>query len=77
MGLCSKCRDFFPPDFINDGICDFCKEGSNTIMNKEGILYTKREVMEDYRIFLGKLKDSKDIQNVNFESMVRQGMKNE
>ena len=76
MGFCSKCRDFFPPDFMDNNLCHFCKKESNTIMTEDGILYNKGDVVKDYKIFLNKLKEKGSVKDINFESMVRQGLKN-
>ena len=73
MGLCIKCRDFFPPDFLSpledeDQECVFCGRGVKYIQynEKDGSVrkYTREDCIRDYKILLGKLKDTKDVKKV-------------
>lgn len=75
MPICHKCQKYYPPDFINNNICDFCEEGKDVLVTKDNIVYKKEDVIDDYLDLLNKLKNSGRIQNIYHESLVREGMK--
>jgi len=73
MPVCVKCREMFPPDFVselddNDMQCEWCKQGKKSLKytEKDGSTrnYTKEDCVKDYKIFLGMLKDTKDVKKV-------------
>jgi len=70
MGLCKKCYDRFPPDFMSelegdDLECIFCKLDKKelTITTEEGFTkkYTKEECKKEYETFLNMIKMSPTI----------------
>jgi hypothetical protein len=69
MGLCAKCRDFFPPDLMfdveqnGDQLCAFCERDTNEIRYGEHneLVITRKEVVEEYKLFMKKLREQKDI----------------
>lgn len=71
MGLCAKCRDFFPPDLMfdteqnGDQLCAFCQRDTNEIRYGEHneLVITRKEVVEEYKLFMRKLREQKDIAN--------------
>jgi len=71
MGLCAKCKDFFPPDIMTpaddgDKLCIFCVRDQKEIVygdNNEYIL-SREETVKEYKMFLRELKESKNIARV-------------
>ena len=69
MGLCAKCRDFFPPDLMfdveqnGDQLCAFCQRDTKEIRYGEHneLVITREEVIEEYKLFMRKLREQKDI----------------
>ena len=72
MGKCSKCNEFFAPDFIfplkgEDLQCVFCMLDKNEITigdgkdGKKPKTYKKKDAIEDYKIFLKMLKSKPSI----------------
>ena len=78
MGLCQKCKQFIEPNIMFDinkdeQICVFCKLGKDTVtVQKEGkdILYTKKQAVRNYDVFLKQLKDSPSVKKKLEESDV-------
>lgn len=71
MGLCRTCNEFLPPDFMmEDKECAFCKKKENVIIGG-GIMYTKQEVVYDYKVLLGGLKDAQSVKDAFVESVIR------
>jgi len=61
VGLCKSCTAFFPPEFMADNKeCLFCEGGIDTVnlRNEKGLVekYYKRQCIEDYKLFMRKLK---------------------
>jgi len=75
MGLCSKCRDFYPPDFIDNHMCHFCKKETNVIMSENGEMFNRQDVIRDYKELLNMIKEKGSVKNIEFESMIQKGMK--
>ena len=67
MGQCKKCTAFFPPDFMTDEECLFCEGGMDTVnlKNDKGVVekYYKRQCVEDYKLFMRKLKQMPGVAN--------------
>lgn len=71
MGLCVKCREFIPPDFMmEDKKCAFCEKGQNILFGPNGEMYNKQEVVYDYKVLLGELKDAQSVQDAYIRSVV-------
>lgn len=73
MARCAKCFQYFPPNFMReipeskegDLQCIFCMVGKDeltydTDKGKTGT-YTKKQCVEDYKIFLKKIKEKPKI----------------
>jgi len=68
MGQCAKCKEFFPPDFMGDGLpgdklCLFCKRDTKKITGK-GKTVTKKEIVKDYKIFTKKLQETRNVKDI-------------
>jgi len=68
MAICEKCKEFYPPDFMEDGlpgdkICIFCKRDVTEITGR-GKTITKKEVVKDYKIFIKKLKETRNVKDI-------------
>ncbi len=69
MGLCAKCRDFFPPDLMfdveqnGDQLCAFCERDTQEIRygERNELVITRKEVVEEYKIFMKKLREQRDV----------------
>jgi len=69
MGLCAKCRDFFPPDLMfdteqnGDQLCVFCQRDTKEIRygDNNELVITQKEVVEEYKLFMKKLREQRDI----------------
>jgi len=68
MGLCAKCRDFFPPDVMveadgDDKLCLFCQRDQEEIRYGENdeFVVGRKEIVEEYKIFMKQLKEKKDV----------------
>lgn len=69
MPKCQKCFDYLPPDYFierEDGgkICMFCETDKDklTLEKDNHIKYiNKKELKEEYRIFLKKLLESENV----------------
>ncbi len=62
MGQCKNCTAFFPPEFMADEKkCLFCDGGMDSVSLRkdDGTTekYYKRQCVEDYKLFMNKLKD--------------------
>jgi len=62
MGQCKNCTAFFPPDFMADQEkCLFCEGGIDSVnlRKDDGSTekYYKRQCVEDYKLFMNKLRD--------------------
>lgn len=62
MGQCKNCTAFFPPEFMVDQEkCLFCDGGTDSVnlRNEDGSTerYLKRQCIEDYKLFMNKLRD--------------------
>lgn len=72
MGLCRTCNEFIPPDFmLEDKECAFCKKKENVLIGDGDIMYNKQEVVYDYKVLLGELKDAQSIKDAFVESVIR------
>ena len=63
-----------PPDFSDKQIpfgyiCHFCKQGKNTIF-VENIMYTKNDVVTDYKGFMNKLAQSGNVKDAIRDAVV-------
>jgi hypothetical protein len=76
MPVCHKCQKFYPPDFVNNNICDFCKEGKDVLVTSDNIVYKREDVIDDYMDLLTRLKNSSRVQTLYHESLIREGLKN-
>jgi histone acetyltransferase (RNA polymerase elongator complex component) len=68
MGCCKKCTAFVPPEFMADNEeCLFCEGGMDTVnlRNEKGVVekYYKRQCVEDYKLFMRKLKQMPGVAN--------------
>lgn len=68
MPLCSKCKKFFPPQFVkklsgNDYLCIFCERGVNEI--KYGPLKSKTatrdQIVKEYQKFVKRIREDSNI----------------
>lgn len=62
MGQCKNCNDFYPPEFMVDQEkCMYCESGVDIVNlkneNGEPEVYHKRQCIEDYKLFMRKLKN--------------------
>ena len=85
MPQCVKCKEFFPPNYVEilegDNIsqdekgnwpmhCIFCKLNIDIVEREETpnsgkyIEYTKQQCLIDYKKFLRKLKESKNVKDI-------------
>lgn len=78
MPLCEKCRNFFPPEFStlvennkdseNDYLCSWCKIDKDFISvtpkDKPSYTYTRDECIKDYKIFMKKLKENRNVKEI-------------
>lgn len=72
MGQCVVCREFIPPDFMmEDKKCAFCTKGQNVLFGPNGEMYNKQEVVYDYKVLLGELKDAQSVQDAYIKCVVR------
>lgn len=76
MPQCAKCRDFFPPEFCvvaeeDDKLCLFCKRDTKEIRYGDNLekVATKKEIIEDYKLFTKMLKEELDDPNKYDELM--------
>jgi wyosine [tRNA(Phe)-imidazoG37] synthetase (radical SAM superfamily) len=61
MGQCKNCNEFFPPEFMMEQEkCMYCDSGVDIVnlKNENGELevYHKRQCIEDYKLFMKKLR---------------------
>lgn len=77
MGLCQKCHEFIPPDFMmENAMCAFCKKETYIIFNNEGVCFHKQDVVTDYKILLSELKDAQSIKDAFVKTVIRaEGLK--
>jgi wyosine [tRNA(Phe)-imidazoG37] synthetase (radical SAM superfamily) len=66
MGKCLSCNEFFPPEFMHSKEkCLYCEVGKDSvnIKNKNGVIekYYKKQCVEDYKLFMRKLRDSQGV----------------
>ena len=72
MGLCRTCREFLPPDFMNENKeCEFCKQGTNIIITPSNEMFRKEDVVLDYKILLGNLKEAQNVKSLFVNSVVK------
>lgn len=72
MGLCVKCHEFIPPDFMMENKqCAFCEKGQNVLFGPNGEMYNKQDVVLDYKTLLNDLKDANGIQDAYIKSVVK------
>ena len=71
MGLCRKCRKFYPPDFIEEkngvDMCIWCnREVEYITYKKDGKpkKATKEEIAKEYKMFLNELADRKNVKKL-------------
>ena len=56
--ICQKCRDFFPPGYVEKDLCIFCERDKNIILYAGGSKTVSREeIAKEYRIYLSILKE--------------------
>jgi hypothetical protein len=59
---CKKCKDFFPPGFVEEDKCLFCIRETNTIVYENGAKkIKKKELIKEYQNFLKEIRDRNDI----------------
>lgn len=68
MSQCANCNEFFPPDFLEDAddgdkLCIFCKRDVSEITGG-GTTVTKKEIVRDYKIFVKKLKETRNVKDI-------------
>jgi hypothetical protein len=68
MPLCSKCRNFFPPQFVKkvtntDYLCVFCEKGVDEITYGTGNVkkITKDQVVNEYKKFIRMVKEDSNV----------------
>lgn len=84
MGLCTKCRDYFPPDFMTkvmvDNIiidmCLFCEQSKSTLVGEDGANYTREFVVSDYAQFMRELKNNQNLKDKISELHVESAVRN-
>jgi hypothetical protein len=54
-----------------DKECAFCKRDTNVLIGDGDIMYTKQEVVLDYKVLLGELKDAQSIKDAFVQNVVR------
>lgn len=72
MSLCSKCRKFYPPNFVekkNDSdLCIWCNRETEYIsyIDESGKKrkVTKEDIAKEYKQFLAELKDRKNVKDI-------------
>lgn len=77
MGLCLKCKQFLPPDFMmtKEKKCHFCERDNTTIFTSDGKMWIKEDVVKDYKELLDMLKDNPEIQKEMLKSAVKNEVK--
>lgn len=68
MPKCAKCYFWLPPEFLTDvsptdKICVFCEHNLKEIAygKDKSLKITKKELAEEYKVFLRMIKDKNDI----------------
>jgi hypothetical protein len=77
MAQCAKCKEFFPPEFTeqaegSDKLCLFCKRGSDNIYYGAGKTATRKEVADDYKKLLKKLREKRSVKAIFDKSKERE-----
>jgi RNase P subunit RPR2 len=65
MPQCKKCKALLAPNFVDDGICLFCKDNLITISYGEHgeKRATKSELVKEYVKFLAMIKERVEVRN--------------
>lgn len=72
MALCEKCRQFYPPHFVEkkrgSDLCIWCNRETEYISytdeNGRRRKVKKEEIAKEYKQFLAELKDKKDVKKI-------------
>lgn len=82
MPKCVKCEKMVPPQFTFQVIghendpkaleCSFCHRGVDAIETNDGTKYTKKQCIKDYKIFLTKLAEKKNIAEQMIQGKIKQ-----
>lgn len=82
MGQCTKCRQYLPPDFLDEvkdptnpnipgqKTCHFCIKETGILFGVGNMVYKKEEVIYDYALFIKKLSDNKDLRKTMSDKIV-------
>ena len=69
MGLCGRCHKFIEPNLMFDEddkvqLCVFCKVGKDQVtveLEGKDVIYTKKEAVKNYEVYLKVLRDKPEI----------------
>ena len=65
MPRCINCKGLMAPNFLEDGKCIFCTRLSDEITYEDGgKVYTKKEAIAEYELFLKKLGDLPNVKTI-------------
>lgn len=82
MPLCEECKNYLPPDFIDEikdpaspnmpgkKVCHFCKNKTLVLFGSDNTVYKKEDVIYDYAILIKRLSESKELRKKMSDNMV-------
>lgn len=82
MGQCTKCKQYLPPDFLDEvkdptnpnlpgqKVCHFCLRESEVVFGANDIVFKKDEVIHDYAIFIKRLSENKELRRKMSDKIV-------